>query len=79
MDGGAPEGWPLGPWVFLLCPPALLATLFHRFHPGCIAFPIWLVALQRAASIIVVPWAPDATMTKPHATARGSHDLSQVA
>jgi hypothetical protein len=77
MGSGVPEQWPLGPWVFLLCPPAPLATLFHKFYIGCKAFSIWSVALQRTASVIVVHWAPDATISK--AQERGSHDLSQGA
>ena len=48
MDGGVLERWPLGPWVFLLCPSTLLATLFHKFYIGCKAFSLWSVALQRA-------------------------------
>jgi hypothetical protein len=63
--------------LFLLCPPALLATLFHRFHIGRTAFSIRSVVLQCAASIVVVHWVPDATISKPQDTERGSHDLSQ--
>ena len=51
MGGGVPERWPLGPWVFLLCPPALLATLFHKFHIGCTAFSIWSVVLARGDNV----------------------------